>query len=482
MGWLICPRVPSAMRGRSLSLSNAGSTLYSMLGHSHVGREQLVDFQNERLRRLVDHAYRYVPYYRGLFDRHGLKPQDIRTVEDLAAVPITSRSDMQALPVEDVVARHVKPGSLITRSSSGSTGRPFTVRRTWLEERVHGAFRLRALRSLGLRASDKHCIVMGQWNHQLRDHQLIQRILATFGIARQSVVNGLQAPEDIVQILQELRPGVISGYPGVLARIAQTVSGDKFRYPQLRFICTGGEVLTPLMRQQIQDGFSVPVYDTYGSIEFNLLAWECQTTGEYHSCDDGLIIELLRDGVPVADGERGEVVGTDLHSFAMPMIRYQLGDVATKGSQTCPCGQPFSTIRSIQGRMIDYFVLPGNRVVHPYEFGVIKVSWIREFQVTQESLNFIVMRVVPFHSPSTQEMAALVQPVIALLGSNVQFQVVFVTEIPMDANGKFRVYRSHIRSAYDGCEWPDQREKPPCVSEPMSESHWGPDVDKKNTR
>jgi phenylacetate-CoA ligase len=218
---------------------------------------------------------------------------------------------------------------------------------------------------------------------------------------------------------------------------------------------TGGEVLTPLMRQQIQDGFSVPVHDTYGSIEFHLLAWECEATGEYHSCDDLLIMEVLRDGVPVMEGERGDVVGTDLHSFAMPLIRYQLGDVATKGSQSCRCGQPFSTIRSIQGRMIDNFVLPGNRVVHPYEFGVIKVPWIRAFQVTQERLDSILMKVVPFHRPSPQEMSLLVQPVVDLVGPDVQFRMVLVPEIPMEANGKFRVYRSQIRSAYDGFEWPD---------------------------
>jgi phenylacetate-CoA ligase len=272
------------------------------------------------------------------------------------------------------------------------------------------------------------------------------------------VANGLQSPEEIVRALHQFRPAVVSGYPGVLARIAQTVSSDELRLLRLRFVSTGGEVLTPLMRQQIQDGFSVPVYDTYGAIEFNLLAWECQATGEYHSCDDALVMEILRNGIPVAEGERGEVVGTDLHSFAMPLIRYQLGDVATKGSQACRCGQPFSTIRSIQGRMIDYFVLPGNRVVHPYEFGVIKVPWIREFQVTQEGLDSIVMKVVPFYSPSTQEMAAFVLPVVKLVGPDVQFRVDLVPEIPMDANGKFRVYRSRIRSAYDGFEWPDQRD------------------------
>ncbi len=443
------------MRWRSVLAPNPVSTLYSMLRHPHVGREQLVAFQNERVCRLVAHAYRHVPYYRGLFDRHGLKPQDIRTVDDLGAVPITSRSDLQALPVEEIIARNVDPGSLITRSSSGSSGRPFIVRRTWLEERLHGAFRWRALHALGLRASDKICYVMGTWNTQGQD-QLAKRILDTLGMARRKVIDALQPPEDIVQALQKFRPTVVGGYPGVLARIAQTVNREALRSLRLRFVNPGGEVLTPLMRQQIQDGFSAPVYETYGSIEFYLLAWECQTTGEYHSCDDGLIIEVLRDGVPAAEGERGELVGTDLHSFAMPLIRYQLGDVVTKGGQTCRCGQPFSTIRSIQGRMIDYFVLPGNRVVHPYEFGVRNVSWIREFQVTQERLDSIVMKVVPFHTPSTQEMAALVHPVIALLGSDVQFQVVLIPKIPREANGKFRVYRSHIRSAYDEFAWPDQ--------------------------
>jgi len=458
------------MRGTNLLPTNPVSTVYSMLRHQHVGREQLVAFQNERLRRLVVHAYRNVAYYRGLFDRHGLKPHDIRTVEDLAAIPITFRSDLQASPVEEIVARPVKPSRLITRSSSGSSGRPFIVRRTWLEERLHGAFSLRALWSLGLRAGDKICYVMGLRSPQRQDHQIIQRILATFGIARQMVINVLQSPEDILRALQKFRPAVVSGYPGVLTRIAQTVNGEALRALRLRFVNTGGEVLTPLMRQQIQDGFSVPVYDTYGSIEFHLLAWECQVTGEYHSCDDGLIMEILRDGFPVAEGERGEVVGTDLHSFAMPLIRYQLGDVATKGSQACRCGQPFSTIRSIQGRMIDYFVLPGNRVIHPYELGIIKLPWIRAFQVTQERLDSIVMKVVPFHRPSTQEMLALVQPVVELAGQDVQFRVDLVPEIPMDANGKFRVYRSRIRSAYDGIEWPDQKEKPPLINEHMEES------------
>jgi phenylacetate-CoA ligase len=236
------------------------------------------------------------------------------------------------------------------------------------------------------------------------------------------------------------------------------------------------------MRAQIQEGFGAPVYEIYGSVEFNLLGWQCPISQAFHVCDDGLILEVLRDGTPVAEGERGEVVGTDLHSFAMPLIRYRLGDVVTKGSQTCSCGQPFSTIRSIQGRMIDYFVLPGNKVVHPYELGVIKAPWIREFQVTQERLDSIVMRVIPLRKPSARELTELIEPIVKLVGPDVQFRVNLVSEIPMDANGKFRVYRSLVQSAYDGLDVPDQTVTPLESNAQVNALHRESDVGTKNTR
>ena len=81
------------------------------------------------------------------------------------------------------------------------------------------------------------------------------------------------------------------------------------------------------MRRHITETFAAPVFNLYASNEFNVIAWECQETGELHTCDDGVIIEVLKDGRPAAAGERGEVVGTNLHSFAMPLIRFRLGDI-----------------------------------------------------------------------------------------------------------------------------------------------------------
>jgi phenylacetate-CoA ligase len=210
------------------------------------------------------------------------------------------------------------------------------------------------------------------------------------------------------------------------------------------------------MRRQITKAFKAPVFEAYTSREFGVIAWECKETGELHTSDDSVIVEVLKDGRPGAKGERGEVVGTSLHSFAMPFIRYSLGDIVTKGSETCRCGQPFSAIRGIQGRMIDYFPLPGGRMIHPYEIVLAllqEAPWIRQYQLIQEREDRIALRVVPSITPTPQELARLKEAVSKLLGRDVEFRVVLVPEIQLEPNGKFRVSRSFVKSAYDGIDW-----------------------------
>ena len=115
--------------------------------------------QEAQLRRLIVHAYDAVPYYRALFARHNVQPSDIRTIADLSAVPMSTRRDFQRADVTDLVARGLNPARLLTYRTSGSTGEPLTVRRTWLEERVNSAFRIRTFRDFGVRARDVRVVL-----------------------------------------------------------------------------------------------------------------------------------------------------------------------------------------------------------------------------------------------------------------------------------------------------------------------------------
>jgi phenylacetate-CoA ligase len=432
-------------------------TLYAFLHHRHVGRDEIVAFQNKRLRSLVAHAYENVPYYRKLFDRNGLKPQDIKTVDDLSAIPITSKKDLQSVPPREVVARGVDPEHLIVHATSGSSGEPSIIRRTWLEERLLGAFRVRAMHYLGLRMRDKTAIIVLTRPTQPRDNQLALQTLQALGLYRNVRIDCRSSPQEIVSALQDYLPSCLCGFPNVLSRCAQMLADNNDISVRPRFVVTRSEVLTPLMQHQIVEGFRAPVFEGYGSHEFNLIAWECKQTGELHTCDDSMIVEVLRNGVSAKEGERGEVVGTGLHSFAMPFIRFRLGDVVTKGSETCSCGHPYSTIRKVQGRMIDYFPLPGGRLIHPYEIVALLlddvVPVIRQYQLVQERADRIILRAVPSNTFSAQRLTSIEKSVKTLLGPDVEFRVALVPDIDPETSGKFRVSRSLVHSAYDGIDW-----------------------------
>jgi phenylacetate-CoA ligase len=204
------------------------------------------------------------------------------------------------------------------------------------------------------------------------------------------------------------------------------------------------------MRRRITQGFNAPVRETYASHEFPLLGWECPRGGEFHTCDDGVILEVLHEGRPASEGERGEVVATNLHAYAMPFIRYRLGDIATRGEHHPNCSQPFSSIRSIQGRMIDYFPLPDGRVIHPYQILSSLIGgrdgWIRQYQLLQEREDRIVLRVQAAQTPDSDHLASLEQSVLSLLGRGVDFRVQLVDDLPLEESGKFRASRSLVRS------------------------------------
>jgi phenylacetate-CoA ligase len=287
-----------------------------------------------------------------------------------------------------------------------------------------------------------------------KDAKTMGRMLHASGLRQRLKIDGLQEPALIVEQLRCYRPDVITGVPGILCQVADYLLKHGCKGLAPRVLIVGGEVLTPVMRRNLQQGFGAPLHETYASHEFPLLGWECAGNGQFHTCDDGVILEVLHEGRPAALGERGEVVVTNLHAYSMPFIRYRLGDIAIRGDQSCSCGQPFSTIRSIQGRMIDYFKLSNGRMVHPYcmlqSIMPGTETWIRQYQFVQDRPDRIVMRVVSKELPPAEATNRITRAVTPLLGPGIEFELLIVDDIPLDPSGKFRHARSLVQSPYDG--------------------------------
>ena len=424
------------------------SGLASVVRGPRMTRVEVEHHQSRRLRALVAHAHATVPYYRRLFDQAGVSPERIRTTEDLGALPITEKSVLRSLPAEEVISSRFDPDRLIQSRTSGSSGTPLIVRRRWIEQNLLYLYSIRAWRSVGLKARDLRVGLGVVRRADPSDAKVVGSAVRSLGLYRRSVVDVFLPPEEALAQLEKVQPDVLHGYPSGLARVADLVHEKPSTNLQPRLLMAGAEVLTAPLKRRIEAGFGAPVYNMYGCHELNLVASECQPTGEMHTCDDALILEVvLEDGRPASEGERGEVVVTGLYSYGMPFIRYRLGDVVTQGHRTCSCGAPFSTIRQIEGRAFECFELPGGRSVHAHQLGLRLMAEagdrIKQYQLVQERLDHVVLRIVP-EEASPPDPDLLRGALGELLGPRVDVSVVFEPDLPPDATGKTRHYRSLI--------------------------------------
>ena len=412
-------------------------------------RESIETFRDARLRKVVAHAWEKVPFYRALFERSGIHPSDIRGASDMHRIPVTLRSHIQDASMADRLSRGIDASRLLERKTTGSTGQCLVVKRTWMEEQVLNFFRWRAIRAYGLVRADVIGVPRVRVPKDPNDIQIPRRIADALHFYRKSIVD-LRSTTDDVGRLHSLHPEVIMGWPTVLSEMAPRWAELNMVNPardRVRFVITGGEVLTPSARDQIEAGFGAPVRDMYGAHEFSLVAWQCAHTGNYHLSDETIHAQVIRDGREAEPGETGELIVTALHSLAMPFIRYKLGDAVIQGERACSCGSPFSTIRGIKGRVADYLKLPNGRLVHPQD--VARESyhaalWIRQLQVVQDELDKFRLLVVPARQPAADEQSALTSAMVEFLGQGVTFDVVLVESIARPDESKFQVYRSAV--------------------------------------
>jgi len=411
-------------------------------------REIVEQARDARLQHLLSNAVEHVPHYSRMFRQLGISPSRIGSAEDLRLLPVSEKRVLRQLPQADLLSDQFSVRRLKRYVTTGSTGVPFEVFKAASEIRVALALRRRVAHYFGLRIREK-ALRLTSGTPRPWPWRALERI----GLYPGMTASLIEAPRNLAKIIQDERPAVILGNPVVLTSIAEEISarGGLGNHP--RFIISGAEVLTPGMRCRIEEVFGCPVYDSYNCIEtMHPVAWECMQTGLYHVSDDALILEVLRDGKPVAEGEQGEVVITSLVSRAMPIIRYSQGDMVVRGPSPCPCGCPLSTLVSISGRMTDYFFLPdGRRVFAPALAYILhrNADWILQYELVQESHSSLVLRASVLRRPGEEEIRMLLRECSGLLGDGVDMKVELVSGFDRTPGTKFRVLRTSLGSPYD---------------------------------
>jgi phenylacetate-CoA ligase len=358
------------------------------------------------LRHIVRRAFDEVPFYADLYARAGVECRDVVSVDDLVRLPIARRADLLACGDARHLRRGADPQSLARRSTTGTTGEPLCV----FSDRPEALFRKASLldsfrRNADLRFPLAIADVGVEEGKSGRDISQrlglvrIDRILRTMPIAEQALE------------MARLSPDIVEGRPSSLWALAEEANRQGLRFPRPRLVVSFAETLYPHARAVLEQIFGCRVADYYNCEEVGNVAWECpEHVGRMHVNQATTVLEVVdNDGLPLPAPGVGRILLTNLYNCTMPFIRYEIGDRAARiEEEVCTCGSRGGSIRLVEGRDEDFFVLPDGREISPREayeaiVGVLKgrtfgneiYSAIRRFQIVQESRESIVVRVVP---------------------------------------------------------------------------------------
>lgn len=416
---------------------------FSSLGRRK--RSDIENFRDRKIRELVMHAYRNVPFYMRLYDSHGVTPSKVRGIADLPMLPLSTKADLRRTPTSDLVAAGVDPASLRIRRSNGTTGEPLSVMSAPAESKLLNLYYFQAFRSLGVRRRDLAAGTRlprpGSPVVPPGPLRLLANRLDVYPTA--DIVN--DHPVELLNELMRMKPQVVGGVPGRLsanaARWPEAAIDEIRRADWPRMVVTGGERLSAPVRAHLSNVFCAPVLDMYSSVEFHLIASQCRATGAYHVSDETVALEILDGARQVEVGESGQPIGTALHSFASPLIRFALGDIVTRGASVCTCGVNLSTISEIQGRFMEHFELPDGAIVHDQKIEEAvgyAASWVRQTQVSPIAIDRIVLRLAPLRPPSEEEIAHVKTSVEAFFKHRVSFDVIIDPNLGPDSGEKSR--------------------------------------------
>lgn len=406
-----------------------------------LSRAQMRELQDEKLRRLVRHAYRNVPYYRGRMQELKLRPQDIRGVADLHKLPMLTKQEVREHLYFDIVSENHVKDEVLKITTSGSTGEPFVCWADRKQLEFRWAATLRSQEWAGYQFGD-HCVRLWHqtigmtksqaWREQLDAKLLRRKFMPVFQMRDESLAK-------LVAEIRDWNPTFIDGYAEALDLLAGYLRAHPTQLGT-RAIMSSAQTLTPASRVRIEQAFGCPVFDKYGAREFSGVAYECEAHQGHHVVAEGYVVELLRDGRPARPGETGEVVITDLNNYCLPFIRYRIGDLAVAMDDApCSCGRGMPRIGEIEGRVqsiiqgTDGRFLPGTFFAHYLkDFD----HAIQQFQVVQEqpgALRFVLVKAGRFHDDVLSEILATFR---RYLGEDMKIDVEVTDDIKLVRTGK----------------------------------------------
>lgn len=431
------------------------SLLYQMEQTQWWSSDDIRAHQFGQLQELLSHAWQSLSFHQRRLEKAGLAPPFQNLSETWTQIPIFTRKDIQdqgsALYSQNVPKSH---GPLFDIHTSGSTGKPIRALRTQLALWFWSAFTLRDHLWHRRNLRGKLAVVRDSTpGVSLAPdggrHKYWGSSRRTFDTGPCVSLNINASAEEQATWLVRENPDYLLTHPTNILRVATYCIENNIKIPNLKQINTLSEILRPETRDLCREAWGVEITDNYSSREIGYMALQCPEHTHYHVQSEGVFLEVVDDnGKPCKPGQIGRILVTHLHNFAMPFIRYEVGDFAEVG-EACPCGRGLPVLKQILGREQNMLIKPdGEKVWTLLSEGAIrkllKIAPIQEYQFVQKASDHLEARFVISRPLTEAETAAAQDWLAEKFGSEFTFTLAYPDQLQRSKSGKLQDFISEV--------------------------------------
>lgn len=407
------------------------------------------EYQEQKLRDLLIHAFTHVPFYKEKYSKAGFQLSDFQNfkLENLSSLPFLEKQELREFGETKLLAEKVEKGNFY--SSSGSTGTPTKIyysprfHQTWsaaFEVRIRewaGVNRFTARGMIGGRRVVKEGDSKGPFYRYNNFEK--QTYFSAYHIGPNTV-------EDYLEGMIKGKVEYMTGYAMSNYFLAQEIEKAGLKAPKLKAVITSSEKLSPEMRDTFSRVYQCETYDSYSGVEACGLISETPDGYLVNSPDVGILEVLDDDGKAVPDGASGEVVSTGLLNFDQPLIRYRIGDRVSLGKEgNSPKNVNMPVIEQIDGRVEDKVVGPDGRLMVRFHGIFIDHPGLVASQVVQEKTDWIILRLVTNSSYKEKNSEPImIQRIQSQIGSDLRISFEYLDELPRTSSGKIKAVISKL--------------------------------------
>jgi len=411
-------------------------------------RKRLDAYQDRMLIKVVNHAAKNVPYYRNLFRELKFDPRKFRGRQDMHQIPLLDKETLRTRQNEFIAENAAKYG-INWDSTSGSSGTPLHLIIDNSTKAHKLAAVLRSYQWAGYLPWKKAFSIQSYTFGNPEDISKHYRFVNLWRF--NSRLLSKETAFEIIKMINDIKPKIFIGYPFSILMLSRFAKEQGLTIHPVEAIVTAGETLSEQRRKLLEDAYNCKVFDFFSLHEDVSIITECKYQTK-HICEDFAYNEIVDEhGEDASSRGIGELVGTGFYNYAMPLIRYKIGDTAiiNNGNSSCKCGRRFRTVREIVGRQNDYVETPDGRFIgNVLEHAVDNAKGVILSQCVQDGVDHVYINLIVDETFNDESVEAFESGLRKRLGDEIKIDFRQVSELERNKSGKTPFIMSKIGHEY----------------------------------